>query len=212
MPGFYLPSDEEFDPETDDFVLHCLAKERQYRHFDLPLSDEDRIQKIDFSSKDARHRFLPLLGYTDITRKFVRDADGERQEKIKKRPIRFAGHEDAAYLQAYADHLAPIYESALRQADATSLPAVSFSSISRSSFSMSSSECRLRAISYPPNIDQCSGPVLRGKDKSWCGVTDCKPKMTAWGHDLRVSLLQILCSVPQVLTSDSRAAEIIGCS
>ena len=91
MPGFYLPSAEEFDPETDDFVLHFLAKERQYRHFDLPLSDEDRIQQVDFSSEDAPHRFLPLLGYTDITRKFVRNANGERQEKIKERPIRFAG-------------------------------------------------------------------------------------------------------------------------
>lgn len=115
MPGFYLPSEEEFDPQTDDFILHCLAKERRYQHFDLPLSDEGRNQNIDFSLKGSPHRFLPLLGYTDITRKFVRDASGERREKIKKRPIRFASHEDAAYLQAYADYLGPIYEAALHE-------------------------------------------------------------------------------------------------
>lgn len=113
MPGFYLPTEEEFDPHTDAFILHCLAKERQYQHFDLPLSDEARNQQFDFSSEVAPHRFLPLLGYTDITRKFVRDDSGNRHEKIKKRPIRFAAHEDAAYLQAYADHLGPIYEAAL---------------------------------------------------------------------------------------------------
>ncbi len=119
MPGFYLPTDEEFDPQTDDFILHCLAKERRYQHFDLPLSDEARSQQIDFSSEVAPHRFLPLLGYTDITRKFVRDANGNRRAKIKKRPIRFAAHENAAYLQAYADHLGPIYEAALLE-DGTS--------------------------------------------------------------------------------------------
>ena len=115
MPGFYQPSDEDFDPATDDFVLHCLAKERQYQHFDLPLTEDERIQQIDFSEIGDPHRFLPLLGYTDITRKFVRDTNGERREKIKERPIRFAGHQDAAYLQAYADHLGPIYEAALRE-------------------------------------------------------------------------------------------------
>ena len=119
MPGFYLPTDEEFDPHTDDFFLHCLAKERRYQHFDLPLSDEARGQQIDFSSEAEPHRFLPLLGYTDITRKFVRDAKGNRQEKIKERPIRFAAHGNAAYLQAYADHLGPIYEAALLE-DGTS--------------------------------------------------------------------------------------------
>ncbi|MEM6900360.1 MAG: hypothetical protein AAF583_11365 [Pseudomonadota bacterium] len=113
MPGFYQPTEEEFDPHTDAFILHCLAKERQYQHFDLPLSDEARNQQFDPSSEVAPHRFLPLLGYTDITRKFVRDDSGNRHEKIKMRPIRFAAHEDAAYLQAYADHLGPIYEAAL---------------------------------------------------------------------------------------------------
>ena len=37
MPGFYLPSENEFDPSTDDFVLPIVSKERKYKHFDLPL-------------------------------------------------------------------------------------------------------------------------------------------------------------------------------
>lgn len=42
MPGFYLPSEEEFDPSTDDFVLTVISKERRYKHFDLPLRERER--------------------------------------------------------------------------------------------------------------------------------------------------------------------------
>lgn len=113
MPGFYLPSENEFDPSTDDFVLPFVSKERRYKHFDLPLSDEDRKQVIDFAREDQPHRFLPMLGFTDEARRFMRDEDGERERSVKKRPIRFAGHADAAYLQGYATHLNGFYEQAL---------------------------------------------------------------------------------------------------
>lgn len=129
MPGFYQPSENEFDPSTDDFVLPAIAKERKYKHFDLPLID--RNLAFDFSQEKERHRFLPLLGYTDLARRYVRVKDGNgnwkrdgngrfvREEKLKPRPIRFAGHENAAYLQAYAGHLNGFYEQALAR-DGTS--------------------------------------------------------------------------------------------
>ena len=46
-----------------------------------------------------------------------RDADGNfvREEKLKPRPIRFASHSDAAYLQAYAGQLNAFYEKALAE-------------------------------------------------------------------------------------------------
>jgi len=125
MPGFYLPSENEFDPSTDDFVLPSISKERRYKHFDLPLREGDRERKFDFSQERKVHRFWPLLGFTDLTRRYVRvkDDDGkwkrtengdfERTAVEKPRPIRFAGHEDAAYLQAYATHLSDFYERAL---------------------------------------------------------------------------------------------------
>lgn len=117
MPGFYLPFENEFDPSTDDFVLPAISKERKYKHFDLPLVD--REQAYDFSREDEPHRFLPLLGFTDLTRRYVRNASGCREIKVKERPIRFAGHQDAAYLQAYAVHLNGFYEQALAK-DGTS--------------------------------------------------------------------------------------------
>lgn len=129
MPGFYLPSEDEFDPSTDDFMLRVISKERRYKHFDLPLPD--RSLAFDFSRESEPHRFLPMLGFTDVARRFVRVKDEEgnwernpdrsfvREEKPKLRPIRFASHGDAAYLQAYAEHLNAPYEQALVQ-DGTS--------------------------------------------------------------------------------------------
>lgn len=115
MPGFYLPSENEYDPATDDFVLPVVSKERRYRHFDLPLRESERELAIDFAHEDEPHRFLPLLGFTDEARRYVRKASGVREIKVKERPIRFAGHADAAYVQAYAGYLNSFYEKALDQ-------------------------------------------------------------------------------------------------
>jgi hypothetical protein len=117
MPGFYLPSENEFDPSIDDFVIRAASKERHYKHFDLQLSSSDRIVEIDFSQEESPHRFLPFLGFTDVTRRYIRVTDENGNKKrvpVKKsRPIRFAGHADAAYLQAYAEYLNNFYEDAL---------------------------------------------------------------------------------------------------
>lgn len=127
MPGFYLPTENEFDPSTDDFVLPAISKERRYKHFDLPLSESERELTVDFTQEGEPHRFLPMLGFTDLARRYIRqkdadgawlrDADGNfiRTVKEKPRPIRFAGHADAAYLQSYAEHLNPFYERSLKE-------------------------------------------------------------------------------------------------
>ena len=131
MPGFYLPSEDEFDPSIDDFVPVAVSKERRYKHFDLPLSSDDRKLNIDYTLEAKPHRFWPLLGFTNLTRRYVRekdtngdwlrDANGSFVRSVveKPRPIRFAGHEDAAYLQGYATHLNGFYEQALKK-DGTS--------------------------------------------------------------------------------------------
>lgn len=72
MPGFYQPSENEFDPSTDDFVPLPLSKERRYKHFDLPLGESDRELDIDFTHELSPHRFWPLLGFTDVTRRYLR--------------------------------------------------------------------------------------------------------------------------------------------
>lgn len=115
MPGLYLPSRLDFDPVSDDFLVEELAKERKYQHFDLPLSGADAELAYDFSKEDLPHRFLPLLGYFDEIRRLKRKDDGTSEEVIKRRPIRFASHSDAAYLQAYATRLTGPYEAALER-------------------------------------------------------------------------------------------------
>ena len=131
MPGFYLPGENDFDPQTDDFVSPFISRERQYKHFDLPLNGKNRELIIDFTQENKPHRFLPMLGYMDVTWRFTRqkDSDGNwlqdtngnyiRKRKKKKRPIRFAGHSDSAYFEAYAKYLDPLYEQALKD-DGTS--------------------------------------------------------------------------------------------
>lgn len=119
MSGLYLPTEDEFDPSTDDFIFPFLAKERKYKHFDLPLSKAELNQSIDFGLDVNPHRFLPLLGFTDVVRRYVRSPSGSREIKVKTRDIRFAGHSDAAFLQGYAAHLHSYYEKALT-VDATS--------------------------------------------------------------------------------------------
>ncbi|SCY14064.1 antiviral reverse transcriptase Drt2 [Paracoccus tibetensis] len=113
MPGFYLPTHDEYDPSQDDFVAPFVTKERKYRHFDLPLSEKDRQRTYDFTSEATRHRFYPLLGFTDTTWKVTRNAAKDVVKKKKERPIRYSAHADAAYLQAYAEHLNEVYEQAL---------------------------------------------------------------------------------------------------
>lgn len=117
VPGFYLLEQDEYDPSTEDFVpqflLPAVAKLRTYKHFAPPLKEKERSKVFDFSSESQKHRFLPLLGFTDTTVRFERDGTGIKKQKTKERPIRFAGHRDAFYLQAYAAYLNEYYESSL---------------------------------------------------------------------------------------------------
>lgn len=120
MSGFYLPSENEFDPTRDAFVHPSVSKERRYKHFDLPLSETQRARAIDFGREGCPHRFRPMLGFTDVSRRVGRKADKSLdRKKPKERPIRFACHADAAYLEGYAAYLSPAYERAL-DADGTS--------------------------------------------------------------------------------------------
>ena len=113
MSGFYLPSENNFDPSRDTFVHPSVSKERRYKHFDLPLSEARRVQAADFNRESSSRRFFPMLGFTDVTRRVKRNGAGALDRKIKLRPIRFAGHADAAYFESYAAHLNPEYERAL---------------------------------------------------------------------------------------------------
>lgn len=137
MPGFYHPTEDEFDPSTDDFIPLELSKERRYKHFDLPLRENDRVLNYNFTVETEPHRFWPLLGYTDETLRYLRKKDDEgnfikndtgeflREKVLKPRPIRFASHTDSAYLQAYASHLSGYYEKAL-ESDTTSTSVLAY--------------------------------------------------------------------------------------
>lgn len=90
-----------------------MTKERNYRHFDDPLPNTERSKGFKLNQFAPTHRFLPLLGFTDEKRTVHRDDGGKLRTKIKPRPIRYAAHQDAAYLQAYSEYLSGFYEKKL---------------------------------------------------------------------------------------------------
>lgn len=102
----YAPEDEQFDPLFDDFV----SKERNYIHFDLPLS-ESRRTGISFSDEQIlRHAFWPLLGFSSIERRAKKNKQGNLVFEDKERPIKFGSHYDAALLEWYTRKLSTQYE------------------------------------------------------------------------------------------------------
>ena len=112
MSGPNLSDLDEFDVETDDFVHPFQAKERTYLHFDLPLPKRLR-QSAHHLLDGKNHRFFPLLGFTDVKRRVTVERDGRVSVTEKPRPIRYASHNDAAFLEAYSHQLGLKYEAAL---------------------------------------------------------------------------------------------------
>ena len=111
MKHSFSPSEYDFDPKTEDFFVSEVTKERKYLHFDIKLKDSERLLSVDFSKEERKHRFYPLLGYEQITRKFGKDG----KAKKKERSIRYASHKDAAYLEAYSIFLSRKYETILNK-------------------------------------------------------------------------------------------------
>jgi len=115
VSGLYLPSEDDFNPLSDDFFDEFQTKERRYKHFDLPVDPDQKLEIPDFSQNDSPRRFWPLLGFTKLARRYIRNSSGEREIKNKERPIRFCSHSDAAYLQCYGVYLNKFYEHALEK-------------------------------------------------------------------------------------------------
>src|SRR5271163_1072285 len=87
-------------------------KQRTYLHFDSPLS-EDELKTFDPSKiAVARHNFLPLVGFTKVTRKIDFSTFPWTVEP-KTRDIRYASHSDAAVYARYEERLSQLYEASL---------------------------------------------------------------------------------------------------
>jgi RNA-directed DNA polymerase len=108
-PGYAPEDDQAFDPSTDDFI----SKERNYTHFDLPLSEEKRRNFRADPARIAQHSFWPLLGFTKTERRVRYDSVRGRYVEPKARDIKFGSHTDAALLQHYANQLSECYEQYL---------------------------------------------------------------------------------------------------
>lgn len=114
MPELYSSNDKSDSHHTSERKAHSeitvRPNIRKYKHFDLPLTTK-REWVFDFSIEKNKHRFYPLIGFDITHRRFDLDPKTNRKKQRQKlRPIRFASHSDALYLQAYAEYLHRYYE------------------------------------------------------------------------------------------------------
>ncbi len=109
MPELYLPSNEDFNHRDEDFFSEYETKERRYLHFDRP-SQRKEVRKVSLEKFNEKHRFYPLIGYKKRIRKIHKKEDGRICIKEKERPIRYASHRDADYLEVYSHYLGRKYE------------------------------------------------------------------------------------------------------
>ncbi|CDP50179.1 conserved domain protein [Devosia sp. DBB001] len=75
--------------------------QRRYRHFDNPIP-ESRLQALIDPTNVARHAFSPLILKT---REVKRYKPKKHKTEIKRRPIMYASHQDAAILSFYSKNL-----------------------------------------------------------------------------------------------------------
>ena len=94
-------------------------KNRTYLHFDSPLGKDALASFSPSSVSVARHNFLPLVGFTKVTRKLDFTTFPWIVEE-KPRDIRFAAHADSAIYSRYAETLGEIYEQHLEAFDLSS--------------------------------------------------------------------------------------------
>jgi hypothetical protein len=89
-------------------------KPRSYLHFDSQLGEDELANFAPTSEAVARHNFLPLVGFTKVTRKLDFTTFPWTTEE-KPRDIRYAAHTDAAIYSRYAEKLSAIYEQRLKE-------------------------------------------------------------------------------------------------
>lgn len=92
---------------------------RNYLHFDLPITDEDCVEKIVTNPNFVKsHSFYPLIAYKVISEKIKKDpANNSIVKKIKERPISYAAHLDSHIYSYYAFKLSSSYEAQLLTKD-----------------------------------------------------------------------------------------------
>lgn len=88
-------------------------KRRGYPHFDRPLDVNQAVKLVTDPDAVAKRAFLPFLAFDINQRRYKKQDDGTRRKDIKRRPVAFASHADAAIFSYYAHLLKEPYEAAL---------------------------------------------------------------------------------------------------
>lgn len=90
-------------------------KRRGYPHFDRPLDADQAVELATDPDGVAKRSFLPFLAFDINQRRYKKQDDGTRAISIKRRPVAFVSHADAAIFSYYAHLLKQPYEAALAE-------------------------------------------------------------------------------------------------
>lgn len=110
-PGCALNDDADPDKIAEP---PAWFKRRGYPHFDRPLNPEQAVRLATDPEAVAKRAFLPFLAFDINQRRYKKQDDGSRKKEIKRRPVAFASHADAAIFSYYAYLLKEPYEAQLQ--------------------------------------------------------------------------------------------------
>jgi RNA-directed DNA polymerase len=89
---------------------------KSFAHFDLPLSYDNALAKVQNTQFVIERPFWPMIGFVDSKRKFGKQA-GKRFVSKKNRPLRFCSHIDGYIHSFYRKKIIPKYEQFLAEND-----------------------------------------------------------------------------------------------
>lgn len=110
LPGCALSDDADKANNAEEPIWF---KRRGYPHFDRSLNADQAVKLVTDSDAIARRAFLPFLAFDINQRRYKKQDDGTRMKSVKRRPVAFASHADAAIFSYYAHLLKRPYEAAL---------------------------------------------------------------------------------------------------
>ncbi|WP_213287003.1 antiviral reverse transcriptase Drt2 [Bradyrhizobium sp. sGM-13] len=85
---------------------------KPFAHFDLPLTYEAALSRVQDKQFIIERSFWPLIGFVDSKRKFKKEA-GTSIVSTKDRPLRYCSHVDGYIHSFYAQQIIPRYEEFL---------------------------------------------------------------------------------------------------
>jgi hypothetical protein len=153
--------------------------QRNYLHFDSPLSFKNASLFVKDFKQVSSHAFLPFLTFNVKTIKYKKNSDTGKKERIDKiRPLCYSSHLDGYIYSYYAKNLSELYEKKLSELkiDKSILAFRKFDGKSNIHFAkeafddiLDKGECTAIALDFSSFFDTLDHNILKDE---WCKLLD----------------------------------------